>query len=81
MYKAVVNKYYIDELYAALFVKPLVDGSTRDLVAWQLTRDVIDTSVNDAADSTRSCLRMLFAICSPEICARTRDGSQPAQLP
>ena len=28
LYKAVVNKYYIDELYAALFVKPLMAGST-----------------------------------------------------
>ena len=27
-YEAVVNKYYVDELYAKLFVKPLVDGST-----------------------------------------------------
>ncbi|HET9304896.1 MAG TPA: NADH-quinone oxidoreductase subunit L, partial [Candidatus Sulfotelmatobacter sp.] len=27
-YDAVLNKYYVDELYAKLFVKPLVDGST-----------------------------------------------------
>ena len=48
-YQAVVNKYYIDELYAALFIKPLVDGSTS--VLWQaVDRDVIDDTVNDAAD-------------------------------
>ena len=32
------NKYYIDELYAALFMKPLVDGSTRDSCGMQWTR-------------------------------------------
>ena len=28
-YEAVVHKYYVDEIYAAVFVKPLIDGSTR----------------------------------------------------
>src|ERR1700674_4381522 len=28
LYQAVANKYYIDELYAVLFVKPLIEGST-----------------------------------------------------
>ncbi len=28
LYGLVAHKYYIDELYAALFVKPLIDGST-----------------------------------------------------
>ena len=32
-YQTVVHKYYIDELYAAVFVKPLIDGSTR--ILWQ----------------------------------------------
>ena len=32
-YSAVVQKYYVDEIYAALFVKPLVDGSSTDFVA------------------------------------------------
>jgi NADH-quinone oxidoreductase subunit L len=51
-YDAVLNKYYVDELYAALFVKPLVDGSTR--VLWQgVDRKVIDDSINDAADGAR----------------------------
>jgi NADH-quinone oxidoreductase subunit L len=48
-YEAVVHKYYIDELYAALFVKPLIDGSTR--ILWQdVDRKIIDAAVNDAGD-------------------------------
>jgi NADH-quinone oxidoreductase subunit L len=51
-YQAVVHKYYIDELYAVLFVKPLVDGSTR--ILWQdVDRKVIDAAVNDSADGAR----------------------------
>ncbi|MGC2475947.1 MAG: NADH-quinone oxidoreductase subunit L [Candidatus Sulfotelmatobacter sp.] len=51
-YKAVLNKYYVDELYAKLFVKPLVDGSTA--ILWQgIDRKVIDDTVNDAADGAR----------------------------
>jgi NADH-quinone oxidoreductase subunit L len=52
LYTAVLNKYYVDEIYRALFVKPLVDGSTR--VLWQgVDRKVIDDSINDAADGAR----------------------------
>jgi len=48
-YQAVLHKYYIDELYGAIFVKPLVEGSTR--ILWQdVDRKIIDASVNDAAD-------------------------------
>jgi len=51
-YTAVVNKYYVDELYAKLFVKPLVEGSTN--ILWQgVDRKVIDDSVNNAADGAR----------------------------
>ncbi len=51
-YQAVVHKYYIDELYAVLFVKPLIDGSTR--ILWQdVDRKVIDATVNDSADGAR----------------------------
>jgi len=51
-YEAVLNKYYVDELYAKIFVKPLVDGSTA--VLWQgVDRKVIDDSINDAADGAR----------------------------
>jgi NADH-quinone oxidoreductase subunit L len=51
-YEAVLNKYYVDELYAAIFVKPLVNGSSR--VLWQgVDRKVIDDTVNDAAGGAR----------------------------
>jgi NADH-quinone oxidoreductase subunit L len=51
-YDAVLNKYYVDELYAKLFVKPLVDGSTS--VLWQgVDRKAIDDTVNNAADGAR----------------------------
>jgi NADH-quinone oxidoreductase subunit L len=52
-YETVLNKYYIDELYAKIFVKPLVDGSTS--ILWQgIDRKVIDNSINDAADGARA---------------------------
>jgi len=51
-YTAVLNKYYVDELYAKLFVKPLVDGSTS--ILWQgVDRKVIDDTVNNTADAAR----------------------------
>ena len=51
-YSTVLNKYYVDELYAKLFVKPLVDGSTT--ILWQgVDRKVIDDTVNNAADGAR----------------------------
>jgi NADH-quinone oxidoreductase subunit L len=53
LYTAVLNKYYVDELYAKLFVKPLVDGSTS--ILWQgVDRKVIDDTVNNAADGARN---------------------------
>jgi NADH-quinone oxidoreductase subunit L len=52
VYEAVVNKYYVDELYAAVFVKPLVEGSTR--ILWRgIDQGVIDAAVNESADGTR----------------------------
>jgi NADH-quinone oxidoreductase subunit L len=52
LYEMVAHKYYIDELYAILFVKPLVDGSTR--ILWQdVDRKIIDAAVNDAGDGAR----------------------------
>jgi NADH-quinone oxidoreductase subunit L len=51
-YEAVLNKYYVDEIYAKLFVKPLVDGSTA--ILWQgVDRKVIDDTVNNAADGAK----------------------------
>jgi NADH-quinone oxidoreductase subunit L len=52
LYDTVVNKYYVDEIYAKIFVKPLVDGSTR--ILWHgVDRKVIDDTVNNAADGAR----------------------------
>ena len=52
LYDVVLNKYYVDEIYAKIFVKPLVDGSTR--ILWQgVDRKVIDDTVNNAADGAR----------------------------
>jgi NADH-quinone oxidoreductase subunit L len=51
-YDAVLNKYYVDEIYAKVFVKPLVDGSTA--ILWQgVDRKIIDDTVNNAADGAR----------------------------
>jgi NADH-quinone oxidoreductase subunit L len=51
-YTAVLNKYYVDEIYAKLFVKPLIDGSTS--ILWQgVDRKIIDDTVNNAADGAR----------------------------
>ena len=53
LYQTLVHKYYIDELYAVLFVKPLVDGSTR--ILWQgVDRKLIDAAVNDTAEGARN---------------------------
>ncbi|MGB6631248.1 MAG: NADH-quinone oxidoreductase subunit L [Terriglobales bacterium] len=52
LYNAVVNKYYIDEIYAALFVKPLIEGSTT--ILWHgVDQGVIDASVNESAHAAR----------------------------
>jgi NADH-quinone oxidoreductase subunit L len=51
-YSAVLNRYYVDEFYAKLFVKPLIDGSTS--ILWQgVDRKVIDDTVNNAAEGAR----------------------------
>jgi NADH-quinone oxidoreductase subunit L len=51
-YNAVLNKYYVDELYAILFVKPVVEGSTR--ILWRgVDQGVIDATLDDTADGAR----------------------------
>jgi len=52
LYQAVTHKYYIDELYNVLFVKPLIDGSTA--ILWHgVDQNVIDAAVNDSASAAR----------------------------
>ncbi|HEY7617489.1 MAG TPA: NADH-quinone oxidoreductase subunit L, partial [Terriglobales bacterium] len=51
-YRTVANKYYIDEIYAILFVKPLVDSSAR--ILWRgVDQNVIDATLDGGADSAR----------------------------
>jgi NADH-quinone oxidoreductase subunit L len=51
-YNAVVHKYYVDEFYAAVFVKPLVEGSSR--ILWHgIDQDVIDATVDKSASGAR----------------------------
>jgi len=51
-YETVLNKYYVDEIYAKIFVKPLVDGSTN--ILWQdVDRKIIDDTVNNVADGAK----------------------------
>jgi NADH-quinone oxidoreductase subunit L len=53
VYRTVLNKYYVDEIYNALFVRPVVEGSTR--VLWkQIDVGTIDHLVNGAADGARA---------------------------
>jgi NADH-quinone oxidoreductase subunit L len=51
-YQTLVNKYYVDEIYAKIFVKPLVDASTN--ILWQgVDRKLIDNTVDNTADGAR----------------------------
>ena len=52
LYSAVSNKYWIDELYAAIFVKPLI-GISR-VVFWRtIDQGIIDGTLNGSAESAR----------------------------
>ncbi|MFZ0322309.1 MAG: NADH-quinone oxidoreductase subunit L [Candidatus Sulfotelmatobacter sp.] len=51
-YQTLVHKYYVDEFYGALIVKPLIDGSSR--ILWHgVDQNIIDAAVNDAGDGAR----------------------------
>jgi NADH-quinone oxidoreductase subunit L len=51
-YNTVLHKYYVDEIYATVFVKPLVDGSR--VVLWHgIDQGVIDAAVDGSADGAR----------------------------
>jgi len=52
LYRAVFNKYYVDEIYAALFVKPLLLGSTN--ILWKgVDQGVIDATLDGSATGAR----------------------------
>jgi NADH-quinone oxidoreductase subunit L len=52
LYTAVANKYYIDELYAVVFIKPVIDGST-DILWHGVDQGAIDATVNNSATAAR----------------------------
>ncbi|HEX8817521.1 MAG TPA: NADH-quinone oxidoreductase subunit L [Terriglobales bacterium] len=52
LYTAVLNKYYVDEFYAAVFVKPLIAGSTK--ILWHgIDQGVIDATIDNSAEGAR----------------------------
>ena len=52
LYSAVAHKYWVDEMYAAIFVTPLVAVSR--VVFWRtMDQGVIDGTLNGGADATR----------------------------
>jgi NADH-quinone oxidoreductase subunit L len=52
LYTTVLNKYYVDEIYAALFVKPLIDGSTK--ILWHgVDQGVIDATLDNSAQGAK----------------------------
>ncbi|MGI9102127.1 MAG: NADH-quinone oxidoreductase subunit L [Terriglobales bacterium] len=52
IYTTLENKYYVDEIYAWLFVKPIVEGSR--YVLWRvIDAGLIDGTVNDSAEAAR----------------------------
>jgi NADH-quinone oxidoreductase subunit L len=52
VYFAVRSKYYVDEIYQAVFVKPLLSGS-RDVLWHGVDQGVIDGTVNNAAEGAQ----------------------------
>jgi NADH-quinone oxidoreductase subunit L len=52
VYRAVLNKYYVDEFYGATIIKPLVAGS-RALLWRGIDTHVIDGTINDTAEATQ----------------------------
>jgi NADH-quinone oxidoreductase subunit L len=51
-YHTVLHKYYVDEIYAAIFVKPLINGSTK--ILWHgIDQGIIDASLDGSADGAR----------------------------
>lgn len=51
-YEAVLNKYYVDELYAVLFVKPLIDASTK--IFWRgIDVGIIDATLDNSAEGAK----------------------------
>jgi NADH-quinone oxidoreductase subunit L len=48
LYRSVLNKYYVDEIYASVFVKPLI-GVSRNVFWRGIDQHVIDATLDDSA--------------------------------
>ena len=52
VYRAVLNKYYVDEIYQAVIINPLVTGSTK--VLWKgIDAGLIDGTINETASGAQ----------------------------
>jgi NADH-quinone oxidoreductase subunit L len=52
LYETLSNKYYVDEFYGAVIVKPIIDGST--YILWRVVdAGLIDGTINETADAAR----------------------------
>jgi NADH-quinone oxidoreductase subunit L len=52
LYRAVAGKYYVDEIYSAVFIEPVIEGSTT--ILWHgIDQGVIDAAVNESAHAAR----------------------------
>jgi len=52
LYQSVLDKYYVDELYAILFVKPLINGSSKLL--WHgIDQNIIDATVDNSTEAAQ----------------------------
>jgi NADH-quinone oxidoreductase subunit L len=60
LYKILVHKYYVDELYGAVIVRPLVQGS--DWIFRRFDLRVVDGAINGSASATGAFGRALAAL-------------------
>jgi NADH-quinone oxidoreductase subunit L len=61
LYRSVLNKYYVDEIYASVFVKPLI-GVSRNVFWRGIDQHVIDATLDDsvvAANEASSVVRRM----------------------
>ena len=73
LYTLLLNKYYVDEIYAALIVRPLLWISTN--VLWHVVDEgMIDGTVNGAAHRRARIGRRSRASCNPAMRAATPPG-------
>ena len=80
VYKLLANKYYVDEIYGAVFVKPLFAFS-RYVLGWVVDIGILG-GVSMAARRHRHIRRSRSSSAgSPAICAPTPRGSPPEQQP